>query len=72
MRNLNSARALTRAQNSGPPFHKILDPPLYNVYSNKALLYYGYLLDSIAPAPYSTILHGLQNVLFTCIQSLET
>jgi len=28
MRNPNFARALTRAQNSGPPFHKILDPPL--------------------------------------------
>ena len=28
MRNPNFARALTRAQNSGPPLHKILDPPL--------------------------------------------
>jgi len=28
MRNPNFARALTPAQNSGPPFHKILDPPL--------------------------------------------
>jgi len=29
MRNPNFARALTRAQNSGPPLHKILDPPLH-------------------------------------------
>jgi len=30
MRNSNFARALTHAQNSGPPLHKILDPPLHS------------------------------------------
>ena len=32
MRNPNFARALKGAQNSGPPFHKILDPPLQPMY----------------------------------------
>jgi len=37
MRNPNFAHVLTHAQNSGPPLHKILDPPLFSVRASEVL-----------------------------------
>ena len=60
MRNPNFACALTRAQNSGPPLHKILNPPLVFVYEALSIQTHRHSLPShypptsVSPLPLSS------------------